>query len=176
MIEDQNGCITISAVYSPPKHAIKKEYYSTFFKTLGSLLQKIIMPNTRTGDRDWSYPKSMNCSERLKTWNWRSCQQMNPSTGHLTIKGPLICWTLVLSEAKITAVPSPASNCSDYSPVTFTINSKIINKSRPCILCNTKIKWSYFQELLKIILDNSMPLKTDDDITRAVESFNYIMQ
>jgi len=27
VIEDQNICITISAIYSPPKHAIKKEQY-----------------------------------------------------------------------------------------------------------------------------------------------------
>jgi hypothetical protein len=29
-----------------------------------------------------------------------------------------------------------------------------------CALCNAKTKWSYFQELLKIIFDNSIPLKT----------------
>jgi len=33
MVKDQNGC-TNSAVYSPPKYAIKREHYITFFKTL----------------------------------------------------------------------------------------------------------------------------------------------
>jgi len=30
----------------------------------------------------------------------------------------------------------------------------------------------YFQELLRTILNNSIPLRTDDDITCAIESFN----
>jgi len=34
MVKDQNGCITISATYSPPKHIIKKEQYTIFFKTM----------------------------------------------------------------------------------------------------------------------------------------------
>jgi hypothetical protein len=65
---------------------------------------------------------------------------------------------------------------SDYSPVIFTINNKIINKDKSCTFCNTKTKWPYFQELLKTTLDNSILLKTDDDVTRTVESFNNAVQ
>jgi len=36
MIETWNGCITISAVYSPPKHVIKSEQYINFFETLSN--------------------------------------------------------------------------------------------------------------------------------------------
>ncbi|KAH0944800.1 hypothetical protein HN011_000913, partial [Eciton burchellii] len=39
--------------------------------------------------------------------------------------------------------------------------------------CTAKTKWFYFQELLKTIIDNFILLKTVDDITRAVKSFNY---
>jgi len=38
-----------------------------------------------------------------------------------------------------------------------------------------KTQRPYFQELLKTILDNSIPLKTDD-ITCSVEYFNYAVQ
>lgn len=34
IVEDWSGSITISAIYSPPKHTIKNEQYVTFFKTL----------------------------------------------------------------------------------------------------------------------------------------------
>jgi len=35
VVEDQNrDCIIISAIYSPPKHIIKKEQYINFFKIL----------------------------------------------------------------------------------------------------------------------------------------------
>jgi len=36
MIKTWNGCITISAVYSPPKHAIKSEQYIKFLEILGN--------------------------------------------------------------------------------------------------------------------------------------------
>jgi hypothetical protein len=36
VIENRNGCITISAVFSSPKHAIEREYYIIFFKTRGN--------------------------------------------------------------------------------------------------------------------------------------------
>jgi len=55
-----------------------------------------------------------------------------------------------------------------------------MTKSKSCTLlnlCNTRIKWPYFQEILKTTLDNSMLLKTDDDdIICAVESFNCAVQ
>jgi len=34
VVKDQNGCITISATYSSPKHTIKKKQYIAFLKTL----------------------------------------------------------------------------------------------------------------------------------------------
>ncbi|KAH0945858.1 hypothetical protein HN011_009933 [Eciton burchellii] len=51
-----------------------------------------------------------------------------------------------------------------------------MSKGKSCTLWNAKTKWPYFQELLKTILNNSIPLKTDDDITRTVKSFNYAVQ
>lgn len=36
VLQDWEGPITISAVYCPPRHAIKKEEFETYFQTLGS--------------------------------------------------------------------------------------------------------------------------------------------
>jgi hypothetical protein len=85
--------------------------------------------------------------------------------------------TLALSEAflKIYAASS-LELFSDHSLVIFAINSKTTTKGKPYTLCNAKTKWPYFQELLKTTLNNSVSLKTDDDITRAVESFNNVAQ
>jgi hypothetical protein len=49
-----------------------------------------------------------------------------------------------------------------------------MTKGKPCTLCNAKTKYFYFQELLKTTLDNSISLKTIDDITRVVESFKML--
>jgi len=58
-----------------------------------------------------------------------------------------------------------------------------MTKGKPCTLCNIKTEWPYFQELLEIVqesrrttLDNSIPLKIDDDITCAAERFNHVVQ
>jgi len=52
-----------------------------------------------------------------------------------------------------------------------------MTKNKPCTICNAKIEWLCFQELLKTTLDNSIPLKIDEDmhvhITCAVERFNH---
>jgi len=52
-----------------------------------------------------------------------------------------------------------------------------MTKNKSCTICNAKTKWPCFQELLKTTLDNSIPLKIDDDmhvhITCAVERFNH---
>jgi len=118
---------------------------------IASLSQMIIMLIIRTGDRDWSYPKGMNYSKRLKTRTWESCQQENLSIGHLTIKNPLICLISILSEAflKISATEFYLELSSDHSSVIFKINSKIMTRGKLYILCNIKTKWPYFQDLLK---------------------------
>lgn len=53
-IVTHTGPITISAIYSPPKHNIKKEQYLHFFGTLGSkfIAGGIITPNIAHGDHD----------------------------------------------------------------------------------------------------------------------------
>jgi len=94
---------------------------------------------------------------------------------YLTIKRLLIYWISVLSGALLKITESYLELSSDHFPVIFTINNKIMIKGKSCTLSNAKIKWPYFQELLKTTLDNSILLKTDN-IIRAVESFNYAVQ
>jgi len=116
MVKNQNGCtITISALYSPPKHTIKKKQYIGFFKTLGNRFiaaRDCNAKHTNTGDRDWSYPKDVNYSKPSKQWTWQPTPQGNPPTGHPTIKRSLIYWTSASSKASLknSAAPSVASN------------------------------------------------------------------
>jgi len=100
-------------------------------KLFASSSQEIIMPNIRIGDRDWSYPKNVNCSKLSKQRSWQLCLQKNPSTGHPTIKRHLIYWASV--DFIIEGIPKDycrIESClelsSDYSLVIFIVNSKII--------------------------------------------------
>jgi len=47
MVENQNGNITISAVCSSPKHAIKRKHYIIFFKTLDNQFIAADVYNTK---------------------------------------------------------------------------------------------------------------------------------
>jgi len=96
----------------------------------------------------------------------------NPPAEHLTTKKSLIFCTSALSIRallKTIATLSPVLNCLHYL-IFITVNNKVITKGKPCIFQDAKTKWSYFQKLLMIILDNSISLETDG-IVCAVESF-----
>jgi len=96
-------------------------------------------------------------------------------TDHLTTKTPDILDFGIIKGIPKNYTPNPELS-SDYSPIIFTVNSKIMIKSKFCIFCNAKTKWPYFQELLKNRLYNSIPLKINDDIIYAVENFDYAVQ
>jgi len=64
---------------------------------------------------------------------------------------------------------------SNYSSVIITLNSKVITRNKPYTLHNAKTDF-YFQELLTISLNNSISLKTDDDIIYAMKSLNHAIQ
>jgi len=65
---------------------------------------------------------------------------------------------------------------SDHSPVIITLTNIVITKGRLCTLHDAKTDCSYFQELLTIFLNNSIPRKLENDIICAVENFNHLVQ
>jgi hypothetical protein len=65
---------------------------------------------------------------------------------------------------------------SEHSAIIITVNNKVTIKDKLCTLHNARTNWPYFKELLMTILDNSIPLKSDDDIVSVVECFNHIVK
>jgi len=167
VVEDRSGCITILVTYSPPKHIIKKEQYINFFKTLG--YRFIAAGDCNAKHTHWGsrliLPKGCKLLKAIKV--------MKPYPGKPTYwpsdykkTFDLLDFSIIKSIPKdYSRIESYLELSSDYSPVIFIINSKIMPKSKPCTLCIVKTEWPYFQELLKTILDNSILLKIDDDIT-----------
>jgi len=70
------------------------------------------------------------------------------------------------------SIESSLDLLSGYSSVIIKLNSKVIIGGRPFTFHNAKTDWSYFKVLLTTFLTNSISLKTDNDVTCAVESFN----
>jgi len=172
MIETWNGCIIISAVFSPPKHVIKSEQYIKFLEILDNPF--IAAGNYNAKHTQWgSRLISSRGRELLK-----AIDTINLSTVSI---GEPTYWTtdskkiLDLLDFGIT-MGIPKNSCStesclglssDNSPVIITLTSKVITK---CTLHNAKTDRSYFRESLTTSLNNSIPLKTENDITCAVEN------
>lgn len=66
---------------------------------------------------------------------------------------------------------------SDHSPIIISVSgNKVLQNKRPCRLHSAKTDWLYFRELVKTRLNIKVSLKTEADIEKAVEHFNYIIQ
>jgi len=119
---------------------------------------------TKTSQNDWSHERGKRANKRITTIIWIK----------KITKRFLMYWILVSSRAKdFCRIESYLELSSDHSPIMITVNSEVMTKSKSCTFHNAKINWFHFQELITIILDKSLPPKTDDYIIRTVEGFKH---
>ena len=182
VVVDWEGPLTISAVYNPPKHNLKKEEYEAFFKSLGHRF-------LAGGDYN---AKHIFWGSRITTPKGRQLQE---AVKHLNLNvlstGEPTYWPTDLNKIPDLidfCVSKGISNCcikcessfdlsSDHSPVIIKLSNKkaLTQKTLPCVLHSFKTNWAYFQELVKRSL-RKPPLKTNEDIINAVEHFNKVIQ
>ncbi|KMQ86419.1 reverse transcriptase [Lasius niger] len=86
-----------------------------------------------------------------------------------------ICVTRGISKKYLDA-ESCLDLSSDHSPIIITINSQILKKEKPPMLCNKHTDWTNFRKLLEESLVTKIPLKTAEDIIEAAEHFNQRIQ
>lgn len=174
IVEDWLGPLTISSIYCPPKHNIKKEMYMSFFRTLGNKF-------LACGDYNAKHPL---WGSRLITPKGRqlfyAIKELN-----LNVKssGTPTYWPTDLNKTPdlidfcvSKGIPEGSQNCttcyelsSDHSPVLLTVHSKYIIHDQKCTLHNKKTNWHYFRYFLSTNLTENVKLKTDEDIADAVE-------
>jgi len=134
------------------------------------------MPSTCNDDRNWSHSEGGNSSKRLTPWTCQLYQRIYWPTDSKKIPDLLDFGITRGIFNNSCSTESSLDLSSDHSPVIITLTSKVITKGRPRTLHNAKTDWSYFQELLTTSLNNSIPIKTENDIISAVESFNHEVQ
>jgi hypothetical protein len=181
VIQDWSKPITISAIYSPPKHKITEEMYSLFFKTIG---------HTFIAGGDYNAKHSL-WGSRLTNTKGRQLRSaievMNLKTfssGHPTYwptdrdKVPdLIDFCVAKGiEAKSIKCEPCWDLSSDHSPVKVTLSRNIVQNMPPCVLHNKHTDWAHFRCLVSGSLNLQVPLKTEADITEAVEQLNRSIQ
>lgn len=181
VVEDWSSPITISAIYSPPKHAISKDSYVAFFKTLG---------HTFLTGGDFNAKHTM-WGSRLITTKGRQLQ-LASQVLNLTIhsSGEPTYWPTdpnkipdLIDFCITKGIRNENVRCescldlsSDHSPVLITLSRQILKCAKPCFLHNKHTDWNQFRRLISSTLNLQIPLKSDEDISDAVEHFNSCIQ
>jgi hypothetical protein len=86
VLEDQMGEITVTAVYSPPKHNIKTIEYKQFFQTLGHRFIAGGDDDAKTciGAPEQLQPKGENSTTLCGNITYNICHPVNTHTGRAT--------------------------------------------------------------------------------------------
>lgn len=183
VVEDWQGILTISAIYCPPKHAIKEDDFTKFFNTLSS---RFIAANDYNAKHPW-------WGSRLSTPTPRGKQlyqaiQKNKlyvlSTGEPTYwptdphKIPDLldfCVIKGISQHYLD-IKSSLDLSSDHTPLIANVSSSVIVKHAPPTLHTRKTNWDTYRCLLNEKVNCNIPLKTEEQRETAIEHFTVSIQ
>lgn len=181
VIEDWSGPLTVSAIYSPPRHNISNQQFTDFFNTLGGRF--IVGGDYNAKHTLWgSRMNNPRGRQLLTSINNNSLQYV--STGEPTYwptdqqKVPDLLDFFVIKGISQTyiQIESSLDLSSDHSPIILTISSSVIKKEPPFSLSNNNTDWNHFRKLINENLSLKMSLKTTEEIETAVENFNSALQ
>lgn len=181
IVNTLQGPLTVSSIYSPPKHNIKKDNYIRFFKTLGN---KFIAcgdynaKHTIWGSR-LTTPKGRQLYWAIKDLNLRTISPDTPTYWPTDLNKAPDLIDFCISKG----IPTGSEKCiaghelsSDHSPVFLTLHTQHTTQEHKCKLHNKKTNWHYFRYQISNTLNQKMPLKTEDDISEAVEHLVQTIQ
>jgi len=156
--------LTVSAVYCPPKHKNKEQYFTEFFKTLGS---KFIVGGdcnskhkprgartTTTKGRELLKVIEQSKYNILSTATptyWPSDPQKTPDLLDFFI-------THGLSESYL-EITASYDLSSDHSPIIATVSETIITKPPPPHLHTRSTNWEKYKEMIHQCTDLNIKLK-----------------
>ena len=180
-VNDWIGPIQLSAIYSPPKHSIKKDDYEEFFKTLGNRFLAggdYNAKHTIWGSRLIS-PKGRQLKLAIDSLHLNVFSTGEPTYWPTDInKTPDLIDFFIGKGLASTNVS--CDSCydlsSDHSPIILHLEKDIKRNAPPCYLHNSKTDWLLFQNFVEDTIDTNVILKTEDDIIAAVEHFNTCVQ
>lgn len=180
-IEDWNGPLTVTAIYSPPRHTIAKNQYQEFFNTLGNRFLAggdYNAKHTHWGSRLIT-PKGRQLYMAMETNNLKYISTGEPTYWPTdTNKIPDLVDFCVTKGIPLES--QTAQSCfdlsSDHSPVLVMISTNILETQPPPYLSSKYTNWIKFRAILDERLDLNIPLKSDGEIDEAVNQLNRIIQ
>lgn len=180
-LEEWNSKCNISAVYCPPKHAIKKEDFKHFFDTLG---EKFIAGGDYNSKHTFwgSRLVSTKGKQLLETINEKNLDSV--STGHPTYwptdrqKTPDLLDFFIVKGVPRSYMKSDVCYdlSSDHSPVLLTLCTESLKIEDPTHLTNRKTKWPLYRKILEQSSEMKFALKSAEDIDRTAELINKVMK
>ena len=181
-ITDKNGArLTVSTIYCPPRHAITKDEFSTFFETLGPKF--IAGGDFNAKHSSWGSrvitPKGRNLLKTITAKGYNTLSTRKPTywpTDPNRLPDLLDFFILNGLTHSYSNIEECLDLSSDHTPVIATISSTLIKIKTTPMLCNKKTNWTKFQQTIENKLNIKMPLKTKEDIETAIEHFNTTIQ
>ena len=168
--------VTISALYCPPRYAIKAERYRILLNNLGNrfiLGGDFNAKNTHWGSR----LTTSKGKELLSAVRYNKCQVI--STGKPTYwptdpqKIPDVIDFFVYKNltSRFLNIEEGYDMSSDHSPIVLTLGEKILKKENYLTLTNRNTDWEGFKFDLDSITELNVPLKSPQQLDLDVSEF-----
>jgi len=181
VLEDQMGEITITAVYSPPKHNTKTIEYEQFFQTLGHLFiagGDYNAQNTYWGARTTT-TKGRELHNAVRKHNLQHLSSCQPTYWPSDMnKQPALldfCVTKGIATQKV-SVDSCLELTSDHTPIIVTIHTRVQQQPKKPSLYNKNTDWEIFRTLLETQINLKITLKTEAEVEDAVYNLTTAIQ
>lgn len=173
--------LTITAVYCPPRHNIKREQYEEFLQTLG--------PKFIAGG-DYNSKHTMWGSRIITTKGRELAQVLHNNNYSFLSTGTPTYWptdpnklpdlldfliTNGISTTYTDIIPS-YDLTSDHSPIIATISTTVITKDPKPKLHNLKTNWDTYRQIIQDTVNLSTRLKEPTEIEEDCEKFIKILQ
>jgi hypothetical protein len=173
--------ITVSAVYCPPRHNLKREHFEPFFETLGPKF--IAGGDYNSKHTTWgSRLVTTKGSELLQTI--RNKHYTFLSTGSPTYwptdaqKLPDVLDFFITHgiSTAYTAITPSYDLTSDHSPIIATVSTTVIYRNASPRLHSPKTNWDTYREILQERTNLSAKLQDDTDIDRETSNLIHLLQ
>ncbi|CAG4981135.1 unnamed protein product [Colias eurytheme] len=172
-INDQIGPLNLSAVYCPPRHIVKENLFTQFFKGLGKRF---------IAGGDWNAKHSY-WGSRLITPRGRELKNSVEANHLLTMStGEPTYWPTDINKTpdlldffitkgicqQNTHIETSLDGSSDHTPVLLTVGSTaLFRDTQSSYLTNVKTDWNCFRKHLEDNIILKLPLKTAEDVENA---------
>lgn len=181
VVEDCHSALTVTALYCPPKHKIREEQFTTFFKSLG---------NRFIAGGDFNAKHTFWGSRLILTRGRELLKATETLNLGIISSGQPTYWPTdnnkvpdLIDFCISKGIPKKYVKCesslelsSDHSPVIVELFTRVNESTKNCTLHNRKTDWIHFRELVSTALEPKLRLKSEEDLIAAVEHFNTSIQ